>query len=62
MEIKILFTILIATIFINNYVLSQMLGLCPFLGVSKKVSHSSDDYLRDILFFGRLPPLTPQAD
>ncbi len=37
MEIKILFTILIATIFINNYVLSQMLGLCPFLGVSKKL-------------------------
>jgi len=37
MEIKILFTILISTIFINNYVLSQMLGLCPFLGVSKKL-------------------------
>ncbi len=36
MEIKVLFTILISTIFINNYVLSQMLGLCPFLGVSKK--------------------------
>lgn len=37
MEIKILFAILISTIFINNYVLSQMLGLCPFLGVSKKL-------------------------
>ena len=37
MEIKILFTILISTIFINNFVLSQMLGLCPFLGVSKKL-------------------------
>jgi len=37
MEIKILFTILISTIFVNNYVLSQMLGLCPFLGVSKKL-------------------------
>ena len=37
MEIKILFSILIATIFINNYVLSQMLGLCPFIGVSKKI-------------------------
>lgn len=37
MEIKILFTILISTIFINNYVLSQVLGLCPFLGVSKKL-------------------------
>lgn len=37
MEIKILFTILIYTIFINNYVLSQILGICPFLGVSKKL-------------------------
>ncbi len=37
MEIKTLFTILIYTIFINNYVLSQILGLCPFLGVSKKL-------------------------
>lgn len=37
MEIKILFTILISTIFVNNYVLSQTLGICPFLGVSKKL-------------------------
>jgi len=37
MELKILFGILISTIFINNYVLSQMLGLCPFIGVSKKL-------------------------
>jgi len=37
MEIKFLFTILLSTILINNYVLSQMLGLCPFLGVSKKL-------------------------
>jgi len=37
MEIKILFTILISTIFINNYVLSRILGLCPFLGVSQKL-------------------------
>ncbi|MFW5770088.1 MAG: electron transport complex subunit RsxA [Spirochaetota bacterium] len=37
MEIKVLFTILISTIFVNNYVLSQMLGLCPFIGVSKKL-------------------------
>ncbi|HQO03242.1 MAG TPA: RnfABCDGE type electron transport complex subunit A [Spirochaetota bacterium] len=37
MEIKLLFTILISTVFINNYVLSQILGLCPFLGVSKKL-------------------------
>lgn len=32
-----LISIAIATIFINNYVLSQFLGLCPFIGVSKKM-------------------------
>ncbi len=37
MELKALFVILISTIFINNYVLSQILGLCPFLGVSRKL-------------------------
>ncbi len=37
MEIKVLFAILISTIFVNNYVLSQMLGLCPFIGVSRKL-------------------------
>jgi len=36
-EIKIILGILIGTIFINNYVLSQILGLCPFLGVSKRL-------------------------
>ncbi len=30
--------ILIAAVFVNNIVLSQFLGICPFLGVSKKVS------------------------
>lgn len=28
----------IAAVFVNNVVLSQFLGICPFLGVSKKVS------------------------
>ena len=31
------FLIFIAAIFVNNIVLSQFLGICPFLGVSKKV-------------------------
>lgn len=31
-----LFTILISTIFVNNYVVARFLGICPFLGVSKK--------------------------
>ena len=32
--------IFISAIFVNNIVLSQFLGICPFLGVSKKVSTS----------------------
>ncbi|HHV27481.1 electron transport complex subunit RsxA [Anaerosalibacter bizertensis] len=31
-----LFTILISTIFVNNFVFARFLGICPFLGVSKK--------------------------
>ena len=31
------FLIFISAIFVNNIVLSQFLGICPFLGVSKKV-------------------------
>ena len=30
-------SILITAIFVNNIVLSQFLGICPFLGVSKKI-------------------------
>ena len=29
--------ILISTIFVNNFILSRFLGICPFLGVSKQV-------------------------
>ncbi|GGK48544.1 MULTISPECIES: electron transport complex protein RnfA [Flavobacteriaceae] len=32
--------ILIAAVFVNNIVLAQFLGICPFLGVSSKVSTS----------------------
>ena len=32
--------IFISAIFVNNIILSQFLGICPFLGVSKKVSTS----------------------
>ncbi|MDR1593027.1 MAG: RnfABCDGE type electron transport complex subunit A, partial [Prevotellaceae bacterium] len=32
--------IVIAAIFVNNVVLAQFLGICPFLGVSNKVSTS----------------------
>ena len=32
-----LFTILFTAALVSNFVLSQLLGICPFLGVSKKV-------------------------
>ena len=32
------FFIFISAIFVNNIVLSQFLGICPFLGVSKKIN------------------------
>ncbi|KAB2868404.1 MAG: electron transport complex subunit RsxA, partial [Bacteroidales bacterium] len=32
--------IVIAAIFVNNVVLSQFLGICPFLGVSNKIETS----------------------
>lgn len=32
-----LFTILIGTVLVNNFVLVQFLGLCPFMGVSTKL-------------------------
>ena len=34
------FVIIIASVFVNNVVLSQFLGICPFLGVSSRVSTS----------------------
>ncbi len=36
-----IFLVLLTTAFINNVVLSQFLGLCPFLGVSKQVKTAS---------------------
>lgn len=32
------FLIFIGAVFVNNIVLSQFLGICPFLGVSKKIN------------------------
>ena len=33
-----LWLILLGSILVNNFVMSKFLGICPFLGVSKKVS------------------------
>ena len=34
------FVIIISAIFVNNILLAQFLGVCPFLGVSNKISTS----------------------
>ena len=36
MEFNQLFMIAISVIFINNFILSKFLGLCPFIGVSRE--------------------------
>ena len=38
---KSLIIILMGGVLINNYVLQQFLGICPFLGVSKKVNQAT---------------------
>ena len=40
MDIKALIVILMSTVLVNNYVLAQFLGCCPFLGVSKVLKNS----------------------
>ena len=39
--LKSLILILMGGVLINHYVLNQFLGICPFLGVSKKVNQAS---------------------
>lgn len=39
--IKDLLLIIVGSALVNNVVLSQFLGLCPFLGVSKKTETSA---------------------
>lgn len=36
-----IFAIIVAALFADNFVLSQFLGICPFLGVSKKISSAA---------------------
>ncbi len=38
---KTLVVILMSSVLVNNYVLSQFLGICPFLGVSKKLNQAT---------------------
>ena len=38
---KTMVVIILTAMFVNNYVLQQFLGICPFLGVSKKLDQAS---------------------
>lgn len=39
-SLKILIVILLSSVLVDNYVLSRFLGICPFLGVSKKIDQA----------------------
>ena len=41
MDIKLLVYVLLANVFVNNYVLQRFLGICPFLGVSRRLGQAS---------------------
>ena len=38
---KVLIVILLSSVLVDNYVLSRFLGICPFLGVSKKLNQAA---------------------
>jgi len=40
MDFRIFVTILMSAVLVNNYVLRQFLGICPFLGVSKELKNA----------------------
>lgn len=40
-EFKLLIVIMLSAVFVDNYVLCRFLGICPFLGVSKKLDQAS---------------------
>ena len=40
-QFRILIVIILSSVFVDNYVLCRFLGICPFLGVSKKLDQAS---------------------
>ena len=53
--LKELILILMAGVLINNYVLQKFLGICPFLGVSKKFQQAAGMGVAPyVLYFGLL--------
>ena len=41
MDFKLLIVIMMSAVLVNNYVLRQFLGICPFLGVSKDLKNAT---------------------
>ena len=41
MDFKSILLIIMSSVLVNNYVLSRFLGICPFLGVSKKLNQAT---------------------
>jgi electron transport complex protein RnfA len=50
--------ILVSTIFVNNFVLAKVLGICPFLGVSKKLDSAIGMSLAVIFVMGLASAVT----
>ena len=40
-QFKLLMIVLLSAVFVDNYVLCRFLGICPFLGVSKKLDQAT---------------------
>ena len=53
-----LLIILVSTIFVNNFVLAKFLGICPFLGVSKKLDSALGMSLAVIFVMGLASAVT----
>ena len=47
-----LFTIALGAILVNNFIVAQFLGICPFMGVSKKIETASGMGLAVIFVMG----------
>jgi len=41
MDFRLLIVILMSAVLVNNYVLRQFLGICPFLGVSTDLKNAT---------------------
>jgi len=41
MDFRVLLSILMSAVLVNNYVLRQFLGICPFLGVSRELKNAA---------------------